>query len=510
MADCVDTSSDPEAGFRSTLASDPFDAEALTGLASSILFRGRPGEAIALFAAAAEIAPSAQALCRVAVALQRAGLRAEAESRLRTALAVDADCAEALRLLGDLLRGDARLTESEAVLRRGVALWPEDEALRTGLVSTLVEQGNAAYHASGMERAEGLYRQALDLSPNLSVALTNLGNALAQQLRFPEAMEAYRAAVASDTENHGAWFAMSLALLLQGDLEEGFRLFEHRRKMPGMAANFERRPEIPVWQPGESLAGKRVLVTAEQGAGDIFQSVRFVPDLAQQASAVVLEAPWTMAGVFGALSGVERVVELEKTVSDCDVSIPVMSLPLLLGGQAAAEPPYLAPVEERVWRWQAWLDRASPERRVGLVFAGDTRHPGDHERSVTLETYRPLLSAADTSFVVVQPWMSDADWDVMDDVDNVRFPGAALTDWADTAALLSLLDLVITVDTAAAHLAGALGRPVWTLLPYCPDWRWLLGRSDSPWYPSMRLYRQDRRGDWESVIQRLREDLAVF
>ena len=112
--------------------------------------------------------------------------------------------------------------------------------------------------------------------------------------------------------------------------------------------------------------------------------------------------------------------------------------------------------------------------------------------------------------MVVQNFMSDADWDVMDDADTVRFPGAALTDWADTAALLSLLDLVITVDTATAHLAGALGRPVWTLLPYCPDWRWLLGRSDSPWYPSTRLYRQHRRGDWDPVIQRLREDLAGF
>jgi tetratricopeptide (TPR) repeat protein len=508
MADSVATSSDPEAEFRAALAEDPFDAAALKGLGSSLLFRGRPGEAIAMFEAAAEIAPSAQALCRLAVALQRAGLLADAETRLRSALEMDADCVEALLLLGELLRGNGRLAESEAALRRGLTVAPDDKAMVTALASTLVEQGNGAYHDSAMETAERLYRQALDLLPSLSVALTNLGNALTQQLRLPEAMEAYQAAVAADAENHGAWFAMSLAVLLKGEIEEGFRLFEHRRKMPGMAMNFERRPAIPVWRAGDSLAGKRVLVTAEQGAGDIIQTARFVPALAQQASAVLFEAPWPMKGLFEALPGVERVVSLEETVSDCDVSIPVMSLPLLLGGNAGAVPPYLTPLEERVWRWEAWLDRASPGRRIGLVFSGDSKHPRDRERSVTLETYRPLLSL-DASFVVVQPWMSDADWDEMDDADNVRFPGAALTDWADTAALMSLLDLVITVDTAAAHLAGALGRPVWTLLPYCPDWRWLLGRPDSPWYPSMRLYRQDRRGDWESVIRRVREDLAA-
>jgi Tfp pilus assembly protein PilF len=497
MAGCAVTSSDP---FLDRLKRDPFDTGALAGLGIALLEQGRPAQAAAILSALADTDPDV--LTDLGEALLRAGLKDEAEARLRESLAAEPDHVRTLLLLVVLLRDGNRPGEAELLARQAYGLDPAGAA--DALAGVLVDRGNIACRASDPVTAEALYRQAAAILPDHAAILVNLGNVLAQQLRLPEAEATYRAALAADPGNDGAWFALALAQLLQGDTDQGFRLYEHRRGVADMAPNYARRPEIPVWQPGDDLTGKRVLVAAEQGAGDIIQCVRYVPALARLVAQVTLEVPWPMAGLFDAL-GVPVVTLESKT--DAEVQIPLMSLPLLLGDGSA--PPYLRPIQDRVWRWNAWLDRSPPGRRIGLVCSGDPRHPRDIERSFPLATFAPLFDLPDTAFVVVQTDLRDADWDTLDDADDLRFPGAALTDWADTAAALSGLDLLITIDTAAAHLAGALGLPVWTLLPYCPDWRWGLGRDDCPWYPSMRLYRQTERGAWDEVIRRVRMDLRA-
>ncbi len=495
MADCAVTSSDP---FLDRLKRDPFDNGALAGLGVALLKQGRPAQAAAILGALADTDPDV--LTDLGEALLRAGLRDEAEARLRQALAAEPDHVRTLLLIVVLLRDGNRPAQAEPFARQAHALDPA--AAAEALAGVLVDRGNIAYRANHPEQAEALYRQAAAILPAHAGVRVNLGNALAQQLRLPEAEAAYQAALAVDPESDEAWFALALARLLQGDMDQGFRLYEHRRGVAGMAPNYTRRPALPSWRPGDDLTGKRVLLAAEQGAGDIIQCVRYVPALTRLAEHVTLEAPWPMAGLFDAI-GVP-VVTLEAK-ADCDLQIPVMSLPLLLGAGASA--PYLQPIEERVWRWNAWLDRSPEHRRIGLVCSGDPRHPRDLERSFPLATFAPLFDLPGVSFVIVQTELRDGDWNTLDDADDLRFPGAALTDWADTAALLSGLDLLITIDTAAAHLAGVLGRPVWTLLPYCPDWRWGLGRDDCVWYPSMRLYRQSERGAWDEVIRRVREAL---
>jgi ADP-heptose:LPS heptosyltransferase len=172
-------------------------------------------------------------------------------------------------------------------------------------------------------------------------------------------------------------------------------------------------------------------------------------------------------------------------------------------------PPYVSAPEDRLARWAAWLDRSPPGRRIGLVCHGDQRHPRDRDRSIALAAFAPILTLPDIAFVLVQTEIRSTDRAAFEAADNVRCPAAALTDYADTAALLSGLDLLISVDTSAAHLAGAMGLPVWTLLPYFPDYRWGLGSDDSAWYPSMRLFRQERAGAWQPVIERVRAALGI-
>ena len=507
MADSGVTSSEPEAAWRAVLARDPFDATALHGLARVLLRRRRAVQAVALLSAAATESDDADILTDLGIALVATGSSQEAEPYFRRALVTDPENFLALSNLGRLLLANGESATALELLRRGLAVAPEGSDTGTTLVGALIARGNAAYAGSDMAVAERLYREAIGFGLDLVAGYNNLGNALTGQLRIPEALEAYRAALAIDPGSDNTGFAYSLCLLLAGNDQEGWRQFEHRRGVEPLRRDHERRPDLPQWRPSVELAGRRVLLTAEQGSGDLIQHARFAPILARTAAAVVLEMPWPLGAVFHTLPGIERVIGLDDPAHGCDIACPLMSLPLFFGADAGMPPPYVTAPVDRLARWTAWLDRSPPGRRIGLVCHGDPRHPRDRDRSIALAALAPLLDMPDVTFVLIQTEVRETDRAAFDAADNVRCPGAALTDYADTAALLSGLDLLISVDTSVAHLAGAMGLPVWTLLPYCPDYRWKLGRDDSPWYPSMRLYRQERPGGWGTVIQRVRNNL---
>jgi tetratricopeptide (TPR) repeat protein len=507
MADSGVTSSNPEAAWRAVLARDPFDATALHGLGRVLLRHKRVAQAIALLSAAARERDDPEILTDLGMALVAAGSAQEAEPHFRRALDTDANNAQALVGLGRLLLTQGQSATALDLLRRGVAVAPDDPDTAGAVVSALIAQGNVAYAGGDMQAAEGLYREAIGFGLDLVAGYNNLGNALTGQLRITEALEAYRAALAIEPDSDNTGFAYSLCLLLSGHDAEGWRQFERRRRVAPLRRDHERRPDLPQWQPNTDLTGRRVLLTAEQGSGDLIQYVRFAPVLARTAATVVLEMPWPLAGLFHGLPGIERVIGLDDAGHGCDIACPLLSLPLLLGPDAGMPPPYITPPVVRLARWTAWLNRSPAGRRIGLVCCGDPRHPRDRDRSIALAALQPLLDLQGVTFILVQTEVRGTDRTVFDAADNLRWPAAALTDYADTAALLSGLDLLISVDTSAAHLAGAMGLPVWTLLPYCPDYRWMLGRDDSPWYPSMRLYRQERPGAWGTVIQQVAADL---
>jgi hypothetical protein len=257
------------------------------------------------------------------------------------------------------------------------------------------------------------------------------------------------------------------------------------------------------------LAGKTILLYAEQGFGDTIQFVRYLPMLAARGAKIVLEVPDSLMPLIGAVDGVIAMISRGQPHPPIDLHCPLMSLPRAFGTTLATIPatvPYLRTPAERVEAWRARLP-ASGKLRVGLVWSGKPTHRNDHNRSIAFERLAPLLAVPNIDFVSLQRDVRETDAAALRNAAVLR-PDLDQADFADTAAIIETLDLVIAVDTAVAHLTGALAKPLWLLLPLCPDWRWMLECDDSSWYPGSRLFRQPRIGDWDSVIPRVAEGLA--
>jgi tetratricopeptide (TPR) repeat protein len=511
MADCAATSSeggltrDGLAEPRAALAREPLDTAAMHRLATGLLDRQRSAEAVAVLSFAASLRAEPALLSDLGTALIQIGQPQQAEAAMRRALAADRAFYPALCNLGALLLDTGKPRDAEAILRDAIRSAPERPEAVGSLAKALLLQGNQAQIAADPERAEALYRAAAAEQPEFATAHYNLGVALLARLRVTESIAAFRHALALAPADDGTAFALALALLMTGNEAEGLVLHERRVHAPFLRPNFTRRPALPLWQLGDCLSGKRVLVLAEQGTGDIIQHARFLPALASIAAEVTLEVPWLAAGLFRDLPGPARVITLSDPDPQADIAVPLLSLQRAVGQPVA--PPYLHAWPERQARWADWLDRGPPGRKIGLACSGDPRHGRDSERSIPLAAFAPLLDLPGATFVLVQPEIRDTDRDFFDQADNLRSPVAALTDYADTAGLLAELDLLVSIDTSTAHLAGAMARPVWTLITYSPDYRWGLGRDDTTWYPTMRLFRQDRAGDWDTVIARVRNEL---
>ncbi|MSP02187.1 MAG: hypothetical protein EXR07_14220 [Acetobacteraceae bacterium] len=297
-------------------------------------------------------------------------------------------------------------------------------------------------------------------------------------------------------------------MLQFGRYKEGWELFEWRFYGTGAAVG-ARVFRQPPWD-GQGFHGQMLLVHAEQGLGDTIQSYRFVP-MARQLGGVTVEVPRPLARLFASQPNAPLVVPRGDPPPRFDLQCPMMTLPLVLGIELHSLPgaPYLVADPALGAAWRAKLPPLGDQMRVGIAWAGNPEHPNDRNRSVSLSV---MLDMAGTGAMVVslQQTVPDADQQTLREASHVIDPRAGLTDFAETAALIDQLDLVIAVDTSVAHLAGAMGKPVWILLPANADWRWLLERDDSPWYPSARLFRQDKPGDWAGVAARVRDALKEW
>ncbi len=336
----------------------------------------------------------------------------------------------------------------------------------------------------------------------------NRGNALLKLARMKEALASYERALALEPEHPDANFNAALARLCLGDFRAGWKQYEYRWKKKDFAPRRRDYPQ-PLWLGEQELQGKIILLEAEQGLGDTINFVRYAPMVAALGARVLLAVQPPLRSVAASVSGVSQVLSDGEPLPKFDYYCPLLSMPLAFGTELATVPaniPYLYPFRERLERWRDRLP-ASGRLRVGLCWSGSSTHLNDRNRSMTLEQFVPLLAMSGLDWISVQKEVTAAQSAILRQHD-VTALGQDFADFADTAAVVAMLDLIVSVDTSVAHLAGAMGKPVALLVPYSPDFRWLLDRTDSPWYPTMRLFRQTKIGDWSDPLARLQRELA--
>jgi Flp pilus assembly protein TadD len=468
---------------------------------------GRLGEAVTFYRRAVALHPGyAEAHQNLGSALSDLGEVDAAMVCFQKALGLRPDYAMAHLNLGNALWAQGRAAEAIAAYDRAIGLRPDFAEAHTFRAIVLAEQGQ-------VEPAMAACRRALALQPGYPDAHNTLGNLLRAMGRVTEAVGCYRRALALAPDYPDAHFNLGMALLALSEFETGWPEYEWRWRTPQMAAAVRRFPQ-PQWR-GEAAEGRRLLIHAEQGLGDTLMFCRFATLAADRGLRVVLEVPRTLVRLCANLSGVERVVTAGETLPDFDLHCPMASLPLALGTVLATIPaavPYLRAEAAAVAAWRERLaGLAADGLRVGLVWAGNpsldrpARAAMDRRRSLGPDRLAGVLAVPGVSFVSLQK-----DGPALPPGAPVIDLMAEVADFADTAALAANLDLVIAVDTAVAHLAGALGKSVWMLDRFDPDWRWMTGRRDSPWYPTMRIYRQPAPGDWESVLAEVARDLGAW
>jgi Flp pilus assembly protein TadD len=373
-------------------------------------------------------------------------------------------------------------------------------------VDVLCNRGAALRNLGRYEEALADYDRAAAVNPMHAAAHNNRGVALAALNRYEEAEVAYERALAINPADDRARFNRGLSRLVRGDLARGLADFEARWTGSDTQAG-PRAMAAPQWSGREPLEGRTILLHSEQGLGDSIQFARYVPLVAARGATVLIEAHGGLAPLLAQLPGAARVLERGATLPPHDFHCPLMSLAHAFGTTLESIPakvPYLGAPAEHLERWRTRLGARS-RPRVGLAWSGSTTLRNDRNRSIPLALLAPL-QALPIDFFSLQKEVRDADAAALGSIATF---GPELADFRDTAALVELMDLVVSVDTAAAHLAGAMAKPVWVLLPWSPDWRWLLERTDSPWYPTARLCRQERPGDWPGVIARLARELPA-
>jgi len=540
------------------LAIQPTLVAALHGHSQALAGLGRPDTALAAYDRALALDPAMpQALIGKGNVLSRLERYDEALDCYDRALAACPEADEAQAGRTDALHGLNRLSLAEAhcfrantlhaieqyaeaveAFDRAIALRPDYISAWNGRGLALVELGELNEALESYERATAIRPddpgswsnrstvlrnlgrldeaiaaadRSLALDPGSIPALNNRGNALRDLGRLDEALVYYDQAIAGDSERAQSRFNRALCRLSVGDFARGWEEYEWRSQLPGFEKDAPRL-RLPHWLGEGDIAGRTIVLHAEQGHGDTIQFCRYVPLVAAKGAAIVLAVQPLLAPLLLSLPGVSQVAGPGDRALAADFRCSLLSLPLALGndqlGAIPATVPYLAPPPAYLRLWQQRLGERRG-LRVGVAWCGNPNHKSDRQRSIPLAELA-RIAALGLPLYCLQREMRSSDLPDFAMFTNIQYFGEELRDFADTAALIAQLDLVISVDTAVAHLAGAMGKPVWVLLPYAPDWRWMLDREDSPWYPTMRLFRQRRPGDWQPVVERVRGELLGF
>jgi tetratricopeptide (TPR) repeat protein len=483
--------------FDSALFLDPHHIDALRDRALTRHEYGLHAEALSDFETLLELDPKNFEVQNFrGLALLELARIDDALSSFECSVEMRPEYIEGLHNYGNALILSKRYNEALAVFDKVIAIDHDFEP-------SLQRKGDALMHLNKLPQAINCFQAALRVHPLSAVTKNNLGTALHAQGQYDEAMHYFDAAICLDQEYPRAYWNKAFSLLLQGDYAEGWKLYEWRLRMEDAAKKFPSFDK-PSWRGTEDISDKRLLIAVEQGLGDFIQFCRYVPLLLDRALEVILEVPKILAPLIETLHPDITLVIKGEGLPEFDVYCPLMSLPFVFGTTLESIPSnerYLQSDPKKVALWRERLS-ASARPRVGLVWSGAAGHDNDHNRSIALSDLVPVLGA-DYEWHSLQKEYRDADFEVLQQAQHIHQHQDDLHDFSDTAALMENLDFVITVDTSVAHLAGALGKEVWVLLPKVPDFRWLLDREDSPWYASAKLIRQDDQGEWSASISEL-------
>lgn len=437
----------------------------------------------------------------LAISLMALDRHAEAEPVWRELLRLTPEDGRAHANLGVALKNLRRYAEAIEAYRTAMVLTPDEAAVMNNMGLSLSQLGDR-------DEAAALWlRRAIRVKPDFADAWLNLGLVMRNQNRIDQAMAFCRGALAADPDHAEAQTLLATCLLLKGEMHAGFAAYEWRTRLRDFPAR-RRDYAAPAWTGGDP-AGLTLLVHDEQGLGDGIQFARYLPLLAGQGARVIVECAPPLTRIFATLPGVETIIAHGAPVPPHDAHVPLLSLPHLLGmAERPDTVPYLSAEPALTTNW-SWRLSSFSGLKVGLVWAGNPDFKDDHRRSPGLAAFLPVLDVPGVSFFALQKGRGRVDIERLGGGlrKNLTDLGPEITDFADTAAIMANLDLVISSCTAPPHLAGALGRPVWTVLPLNADWRWRATGEETDWYPGMRLFRQQRTGDWGPVMTRVREAL---
>jgi Tfp pilus assembly protein PilF len=491
---------------------------------------GKLEEALASYNQAIVSKPEyAEAYYYRGMALQELRRSEEAVASYNQAIAINPHYAEAYRDCGIVLRYLNRLEEALACYSKAISISPDyadayynrgnlfldikrtedaiDDfnkaiSIKADYADAFFNRGHVLQNLNRLVEALADYDCAIGIRPDYAEAHSNRGNALLGLNRLDDALASYDQALAIKPDFLHALLNKALYLLLIGDFEEGWNFYESRCKTTQLSSPKRSFPQ-PMWLGEQSLDGKTILLHAEQGFGDSIQFCRYVELVSELGATVLFEVPKPLFALFKGLKGVSHLIEAGSELPAFDYHCPLLSLPLALKTTLDSIPnrtPYLKSDPVLIAYWKERLGMKT-KLRVGLVWSGNPAHKNDRNRSLTLAEFIAYLPAYH-EYVSLQRDIRDTDVDTLQ-ASNIHNYGNELVDYAQTAALCDLMDLVISVDTSVAHLSGALGKPTWILLPYVPDWRWLLDREDNPWYGTVKLFRQSSDRLWGSVLTKV-------
>jgi tetratricopeptide (TPR) repeat protein len=484
------------------LRDSPDNVEALKILSGVRFMEGRLDEALPSIERAARLMPGdARVQANLGSVQTRLGRFDDAIASFEKALAIDPDYAEGHYNLGAVLSAVQRYEEALAHYDRVLFAVPHHSR-------ALINRGAALAALNRHEEAITAYDKILASDPQYADAQTNRGAALNDLHRVDEAIDHYDKVIAGRPHDAFAHWNKALASLYRGDFETGWREHEWRWAKPDFAANRRNYPQ-PQWRGESDPNGKAILVFSEQGLGDSIQFCRYATMLADAGATVFVEVQPALKPLLARLPGASQVFARGEALPAFDLQCPLMSLPLAFSTTLETVPgkvPYLGPSPTKSAEWQARLG-ARTKPRIGLAWSGSPTHKNDRNRSIALPRLAQIAGDPRFDFHILQKDIQERDRAALVMLPNLKVHSDSLVDFDDTAALIAEMDLVISVDTFAAHLAGAMAKSAWVMLPFASDWRWMMSREDSPWYPTLRLFRQASLGDWDGVLNRVRAEL---